>query len=64
MIKYLTVYSSGAPNYFTYGVSQDDETYSLINNQYWVRSSRDFTDQELATMIKIDIPRTYNVQDN
>ena len=49
-IKTLDVYCSGYPNYFIYGVTENLETYSLISNQYWVRSSNDFESKHLEMM--------------
>lgn len=52
----LEVYSSGAPHFFTYGVCVfSKDTYCLIDNQYWVKASTNFTDEELSEMTFIDV---------
>ena len=61
--KSLVVYCSGAPNYFIFGVTDKYETYSLINNQYWIPASIDLTPAELSVMTMVETPRMYNVQD-
>lgn len=62
-IKNVTVYSSGHPNYFTYGFDHDtNETYCLISNQYWVRASQNFTETEILrmSMIQSDVEIVVN----
>lgn len=63
MRKSLTVYCSGAPNFFIYAVTKDLDTYCLINNQYWIPASIDLTPAELSVMTMVETPRMYNVQD-
>lgn len=63
MKKSLTVLCSGAPNFFIYGVSKYNETYSLIDNQYWIRASNDLTPSDLNSMIAVETPRLYSVQE-
>lgn len=63
MRKQLTVYCSGAPNFFIYGVDKDGETYSLINNQYWIPASMNLTPAEISCMTQVELKATYNVQD-
>lgn len=60
--KSLVVYCSGAPNYFIFGVTDKYETYSLINNQYWVRSSNDLTKADLDDMIMVGGYEMQNIQ--
>lgn len=59
----LEVYTSGYPNYFTYGircmVDTPHHTYSLIDNQHWVRSSTALSDVELEGMKFIDVNYFY-----
>lgn len=63
MRKTLTIYCSGAPNFFIFGVTKDFDTYSLINNQYWVRSSNDLTQDDLDDMIMVAGREQLNVQE-
>lgn len=47
----LEVYSSGVPHFFTYGIcTVDNNTYCLIDNQYWVRASNNLSNEELSEM--------------
>lgn len=59
----LNVYSSGAPHYFTYGISDEGNTYSLIDNQYWIQSSTNITDDDLSKMFLITTEIVYIVKD-
>lgn len=60
----LEVYSSGVPNFFTYGICTiTHNTYSLIDNQYWVRASTNFTDIELSSMHFIAVQPECYVKD-
>lgn len=60
----LEVYSSGVPYFFTYGVCvYSHNTYSLINNQYWVKSSTNFSNEELSEMIFLDVMNGVWVRD-
>lgn len=63
MKKSLTVLCSGAPNFFIYGVTKDNETYSLIENQYWIRASNDLTPAEISVMTVVESDCMYNVQE-
>lgn len=63
MRKLLVVYCSGSPNFFIYGVTKDMDTYCLVNNQYWMRASKDLTPVEVSEMTKVELPQMYNVQD-
>lgn len=62
MRKTLTVYCSGSPNFFIYGVTKDGDTYSLIDNQYWIPSSKDLTQPEKDRMF-VMVTEQFNVQD-
>lgn len=54
--KVLNVFCSGAPNYFVFGVENDTyATYSLISNQYWVRSSTNLTQTQMDDMIVVAV---------
>lgn len=63
MRKLLNIYCAGAPNYFIYGVSEDLDTYCLIDNQYWILASMDISREELSKMTLVDKGRMCNVQD-
>lgn len=63
MRKSLTVYCTGAPNFFIVGVTKDFDTYSLINNQYWVRSPHDLEQSDLDDMILVAGRKQINVQE-
>lgn len=51
------IYCSGAPNYFIFAVSNaynsKGDTYSLINNNVWCKSSQDLTEHELEVYTRL-----------
>lgn len=49
--KEVSIYCSLAPNFFIYAFDHSEKvTYSLIANQYWVRSAHQFTEDEILRM--------------
>lgn len=51
----IKVYCTGAPNFFIFGREPSTGiTYSLINNQYWIRASKNLTDNEIKVMTVVD----------
>jgi hypothetical protein len=57
--KKLDIFCTGAPNYFIFGVERNTrDTYSLINNQYWIHSSTNLSKSETDNMIVVDVAKT------
>lgn len=60
--KDVSIYCSGEPNFFIYAFDHDsEETFSLISNQYWVRSAHQFTESDILKMGIVHPGTTINV---
>ncbi|SOK58986.1 hypothetical protein [Yersinia phage fHe-Yen9-03] len=63
----IDVYSSGYPNYFTYGICVDSayyetgDTFTLLNNNVWMKCSTNIDSTKLEEMIILE-RRMFSIQ--
>lgn len=51
----ITVYCSGSPNYFIYGVNYDtNESYVFLDNQHWVKTTNKLSNSEIDKMTMVE----------